>query len=47
MLETRVIWPTERFGRFRLEAGIADDAPNTPGRSPTTGRIEVGWSYAF
>ncbi|GIX17769.1 MAG: outer membrane protein in capsule/EPS biosynthesis locus [Rhodothalassiaceae bacterium] len=47
MLETRVIWPTERFGRFRLEAGIADDAPNTPGRSPTKGRIEIGWSYGF
>ncbi|RMG87729.1 MAG: capsule assembly Wzi family protein [Chloroflexi bacterium] len=47
MLETRIIWPTERFGTFRLEGGIADDAPNTPGRSPTRGRIEMGWSYGF
>ncbi len=47
MLETRVIWPTERFGTFRFEVGLADDAPNTPGRSPTQGRIEVGWRYGF
>ncbi|RME28513.1 MAG: capsule assembly Wzi family protein, partial [Candidatus Zixiibacteriota bacterium] len=47
ILETRLIWPTERFGQIRLEAGLADDAPNTPGRSPTKGRVEVGWSYGF
>ncbi len=47
MLETRVIWPTARFGTFRFEAGLADDAPNTPGRSPIRGRVEFGWSYGF
>lgn len=41
-----VEWPTQ-FGDIRLEGRLMDDAPNTPGRSPTKGQFELSWRTRF
>ncbi|MFZ5609663.1 MAG: capsule assembly Wzi family protein [Pseudomonadota bacterium] len=43
-LETEI--PT-RFGDLRVQASLMDDRPDTPGASPLTGGIELGWRVRF
>ncbi len=35
------------FGDLRLEGRVMDDKPDTPGRSPVRGEIELGWTARF
>lgn len=44
--EAGVEWPT-RWGDIRVEGRLQSDAPNTPGRSPVKGQIELGLRSRF
>ncbi|MCH8685482.1 capsule assembly Wzi family protein [Pedomonas mirosovicensis] len=44
--EAGVEWPT-RWGDVRVEGRLQTDAPNTPGRSPLKGQIELGLRSRF
>lgn len=36
-----------RFGDLRAEVRLQEDAPNTPGRSPSDVQLEIGWISRF
>ena len=44
--EAGVEWPTP-WGDIRVEGRLQTDAPNTPGRSPMKGQIELGLRSRF
>lgn len=46
LIEAETEWPT-KWGDLRAQFSIADDRPNTPGRSTATAGIELGWRVRF